>query len=276
MGFYMENGVAYGAGITPITIEGTLVANATSIAFTNDAILEGERYNIYAWDKPTVKPTNMVVSGHTLTLTYPAQSTDTRIKVVINENVNTLMFDDTNKADKSDLTSIFATGSTNTTGSAISAGTYFYLNGLLVRAKADIATNATFTLNTNYEVVTVGALNELRAIYSTSEVFTGGYWTNGKPIYRKVYINVPIISGTHRADIPISFVDTLISVDGLWLNTTTNANYSIVQPHSDPRYAIWWNIPIRNGVRTISCYISDTYDASEYIVDFLIIEYTKS
>ena len=65
------------------------------------------------------------------------------------------------KADKTDLTSIIATGSTNATGSTITNGKYFYLNGTLVRAKADIANGASFTLNTNYEVVTAGGLNDI-------------------------------------------------------------------------------------------------------------------
>ena len=65
------------------------------------------------------------------------------------------------KADKTDLASIQITGSTNNTGSTISSGTYFYLNDTLVRAKTDIANGATLTLNTNYEVVIIGALNEL-------------------------------------------------------------------------------------------------------------------
>lgn len=60
---------------------------------------------------------------------------------------------------KSDLTSIFETGTT--ASQAISAGTYFYLNDVLVRAKISIAINDTFTENTNYEVVTAGALNEI-------------------------------------------------------------------------------------------------------------------
>lgn len=59
-----------------------------------------------------------------------------------------------NLASKSDLTNVFQTGSTAT--QAISAGTLFYLNGTLVRAKVDIANGATFTENTNYEVTTVG------------------------------------------------------------------------------------------------------------------------
>jgi len=65
------------------------------------------------------------------------------------------------KANKADLTNLDLTGTTNTTGSTIAAGTYFYLNGVLVRAKTDIASGATFTLNTNYEVVTAGGLNGL-------------------------------------------------------------------------------------------------------------------
>lgn len=64
-------------------------------------------------------------------------------------------------ANKKDLTNITATGATNTTGSQITSGTYFYLNDTLVKAKANIAVNATFTLNTNYEIVTAGGLNNL-------------------------------------------------------------------------------------------------------------------
>lgn len=64
---------------------------------------------------------------------------------------------------ESNLASIQATGNTNATGSAITNGTYFYLNGILVQAKADIASGATFTNGTNYTVVTAGALNELKS-----------------------------------------------------------------------------------------------------------------
>ena len=68
-----------------------------------------------------------------------------------------------NLASKSDLTNIFQTGTTAT--QAIIAGTYFYLNGTLVRAKTAIASGATFTLNTNYELVTVGGLNAVKVYY---------------------------------------------------------------------------------------------------------------
>lgn len=64
------------------------------------------------------------------------------------------------KADQDDLASLNLTGTTNTSGSTITLGTFFYLNGTLVRAQTDIASGATFTLNTNYTIVTDGALNQ--------------------------------------------------------------------------------------------------------------------
>ena len=70
-------------------------------------------------------------------------------------------------ADKSDLTNIDITGATNNTGSTITKDTFFYLNGDLVQAKADIANNASFTLNTNYEIVTAGGLNKLNGDIAT-------------------------------------------------------------------------------------------------------------
>lgn len=74
----------------------------------------------------------------------------------ITENANAIV------SLRSDITSINQTGTTAT--QAISSGTYFYLNGTLVRAKTDIASGATFTLNTNYEVATVGgSLNSLKS-----------------------------------------------------------------------------------------------------------------
>ena len=61
-----------------------------------------------------------------------------------------------NLVNYADLTTIHATGSTNTTGAQIDAGTFFYLNGTFCKALTNIAVNATFTLNTNLEVATVG------------------------------------------------------------------------------------------------------------------------
>lgn len=61
--------------------------------------------------------------------------------------------DDVNsKANKSDITSIVATGTTNNTGNTITNGQLFYLNGTLCKALSNIASGSAFTLNTNYEV----------------------------------------------------------------------------------------------------------------------------
>lgn len=76
----------------------------------------------------------------------------------------------TAKAERGDISSISCTGSTNDTGSTITAGTYFYLNNVLCKALADIADDAAFTLNTNYKVVTTG--EELTALNSK----TGKYY----------------------------------------------------------------------------------------------------
>lgn len=85
-----------------------------------------------------------------------ATNTEDAIKEV-NENVLT-------KAERDDISTLQCTGSANTTGSTILAGRYFYLNGVLCKAKVDIANNATFTLNTNFTVVTID--EELSALNS--------------------------------------------------------------------------------------------------------------
>ena len=80
------------------------------------------------------------------------------------------------KAAKVDLTNISITGSTNNTGSTIASGTYFYKDGTLVKAIAAIANGATLTLNTNYEIVTAGGLNDLNAALSNKQ---DKLWTQG-------------------------------------------------------------------------------------------------
>lgn len=80
-------------------------------------------------------------------------------------------------ARKADLTNLDLTGTTNTTGSTIASGTYFYLNGVLVRAKTAIANGATFTLNTNYEVMTVG--DALDALKIKTKTVTGTTSSSG-------------------------------------------------------------------------------------------------
>lgn len=75
----------------------------------------------------------------------------------IRDDIDTLdgKIDDTTDS----ITPVSQTGTKAT--AAITAGTYFYLGGDLVKAKTDIAIDDTFTENTNYEKVTAGGLNDL-------------------------------------------------------------------------------------------------------------------
>lgn len=86
-----------------------------------------------------------------------------------------------NKAPKTDLAARSITGSTNT-GAEITAGTFFYLNGALVRAKRNIANGDTLTSGTNYETVTDGGLNDLSVneLVLDSSVMT---FDNGVSLY---------------------------------------------------------------------------------------------
>lgn len=88
MGYTMRDGVAYGGIVASTVLVTTLAANTTSVSFTDSRITQNERYNLYAEDKPLLKCTGISISGNTLTATFPAQTTATRIKLVINENTN--------------------------------------------------------------------------------------------------------------------------------------------------------------------------------------------
>lgn len=76
---------------------------------------------------------------------------------LVNANAQALSNKVDHKAEQNDLTSIIATGSTNTTGAQINSGSYFYLNGVFCKALSNIAANASFTKNTNYKETTIAA-----------------------------------------------------------------------------------------------------------------------
>ena len=114
------------------------------------------------------------------------------------------------KAERKDLTTIFATGSTNTTGAQINAGVYFYLNGSYCKAKTNIANGGTFTLNTNFEVITVGGELTKKAVIVYHDITNEAINENG-------YMSLSGIVGTD--EYPIAFigsnnVDKVIFWDG--------------------------------------------------------------
>lgn len=82
---------------------------------------------------------------------------------------------DEEKAEKNNLTAIIRTGATNT-GDAITKGSYFYLNDILVKAITGIPNSATFTSGTNYETIPNGVLNDISdsgwiLLNSTNQVY---------------------------------------------------------------------------------------------------------
>lgn len=84
-----------------------------------------------------------------------------QVKAQVTQNAEEIELLSNGKAAKTDLASISITGDANDTGSIITKGTYFYKDGALVKALLDIADEAPLTQNTNYEIVTAGALNAI-------------------------------------------------------------------------------------------------------------------
>ena len=91
---------------------------------------------------------------------------------------NTLNQLDADKAEKTDLVGNIILSGVNTTGQTITKGTYFYNNGELVRAIADISGSPAGTITAqNTETVTAGGLNDLKnsIIIETQEIDVSGY-----------------------------------------------------------------------------------------------------
>ena len=97
------------------------------------------------------------------------------------------------KAERSDLATLNLTGSTNTTGATINKDTYFYLNGSYCKAKTNIMNGDAFTLDTNYEEVTVGGELESQSrridahVFGTAVTLTGTEYTATADGYLYLY-----------------------------------------------------------------------------------------
>lgn len=61
--------------------------------------------------------------------------------------------------------------------------------------------------------------------YSTSEVFTGEYWIDGKPIYRKTYSGIVCTTGEYNY-ITSEYIDTPINITG-YLEFSGGTKYTI-------------------------------------------------
>ena len=145
------------------------------------------------------------------------------------------------KAAKTDLTSIQATGTTNTTGAAIPAGAYFYLNGILYRAKTQIDQNATFTVNTNCEQVTEGGLNSLRVLTGTV-VYQCSNGVNTISRTTQVYSGALPAKTLNRCIWQV----VAHSYSGTYQNTVeTDGDFLVIHAGYAQRLTLrWWYLPI--------------------------------
>lgn len=124
-----------------------------------------------------------------------------------------------------DLANIVATGTTNTTGAIISSGTYFYLNGTLVRAKDSIAVNAPFTSGTNYETVTAGGLNALPLFLYGASYTLANMRTPG--IYYGEFTDSPLSESSYGMVI-VSGLPNLNYMFQLFVGNRWNGNFSML------------------------------------------------
>lgn len=131
------------------------------------------------------------------------------------------------KAAKVDLTNISITGSTNNTGSTIASGTYFYKDGTLVKAIAAIANGATLTLNTNYEIVTAGGLNDLNNALSNIGIKEMRFGTCRSTWGEAGWSTNTVNFDTPMADVPTSIVLSLETIEGTGVGLPSTENFVV-------------------------------------------------
>ena len=107
--------------------------------------------------------------------------------------------------------------------------------------------------------------------YSTEEQFTGNYWIDGKPIYKKV-INFGTLPNTGSKEVYVDSlnIDKLITMRGMAYRKDAQINL----PHYDKSYYIVmsYNISSSSG-KFVAIYASN--DRSSFTESYLILEYTK-
>jgi hypothetical protein len=109
------------------------------------------------WQSSVVK-TDAVTDANNITYDSTETYDSGTVGEELNSQKNTL-----NQLKSDTFGNINLTG-TNTTGSTITAGTFFYNNGSLVRAKTNIQNGSAITIGTNTETVTAGGLNDLQKV----------------------------------------------------------------------------------------------------------------
>ena len=106
--------------------------------------------------------------------------------------------------------------------------------------------------------------------YSTEEVFTGSYWIDGKPIYRKV-VDFGILPNATNKTVAhnISNIDKIISISG-W---TSNNTQTLPLPYTNPSGLSYQIMVYANTTNVI---VRTAIDRREYTTTYITLEYTKT
>lgn len=131
------------------------------------------------------------------------------------------------KAERSDMSTIHATGSTNSTGAQINAGTFFYLNGIYVKALLNIGTGDTFVENTNYKKDTVnGAIADLHKnqIAVNTSIDISSYTSTSNPF------EVPADGYAILNSVTTPSGSSSLTIYGSDMSTSTNFVVSLISP----------------------------------------------
>ena len=144
-----QDGTIHGVGGSNVSVDGT-----TIVKDSNDVISVNEYVGTKAQADANLSSIPEGATVYTTDESGELSIIDTELNASSNHAIanSTVTNALTSKANKSDITNIIITGTTNNTGSNILAGTLFYLNGVLCKALVDIANGATFTEGTNYSV----------------------------------------------------------------------------------------------------------------------------
>lgn len=121
----------------------------------------------------------------------------------------------------------------------------------------------------NLHAVTSNAVSESLS-YSTTEQKTGGYWIDGKPIYRRVIDYGTLPNNTSKTvDSPIDNLDYIVSLKGI---AKSNEASQLPLPHAGSTFILL----SFTGYTTPQKFLTATnWDARVYYA-YIIVEYTKT
>lgn len=143
----------------------------------------------------------------------------------------------------------------------------------VVGAVGSMATEYTESSNAYYNAPYINNINE----YSTEETFTGQYWIDGKPIYRKVIsVNSPSSSGVYAtiANMGSNVVDTLVSAKSMILVNYSESNQVFYNLNIDERDSIHYCLIAYNKSNgDIQAKVGTEFVSKKITI---VLEYTKT